>query len=98
MLGLIDSDDLYVAPHPVRWQIDTATVPTGFDDLFDHLFTIYFKFYFGGRMDWWCLDHLVLFFVCHVKYPSLSNEWIGVVSKVCGRFFLTSASGRVKLV
>jgi len=81
VIDLIDSDDLHMTPHPVRRQINTAAVPTGFDQLFNHLLPVYFEFYFRWGKARRRSNRLVLFFFCQDEYPSLSSDWIRVASK-----------------
>ena len=44
LTGLIRADDLDLVPDPVGGQIDSAAVATRFYPLFNHFFTVYFKF------------------------------------------------------
>jgi hypothetical protein len=41
---LIRPDDFYFVSDPIWRQIYSTAVATGFDPLFDHLFTVYFEF------------------------------------------------------
>ena len=41
---LIRPDDFNFVPDPIWRQIYSTAVATGFDPLFDHLFTVYFEF------------------------------------------------------
>ena len=75
MEGLIGSDDFYLVANPIRRQIYPAAVATGFDPLFDHLLTVYFKFHLANR----CFSsgffliivflHIYIFCIRHVKKP-----------------------------
>jgi len=44
MERLIGSNDFHLVADPVGRQINPAAVATGFDPLFDHFLTVYFKF------------------------------------------------------
>lgn len=65
MKGLVDSDNLDVTTDPVRWQIYTAAVSTGFNQLFNHLLPIYLEFYFRRRKVRRRFPVLVFRIVCH---------------------------------
>jgi hypothetical protein len=41
---LIRPDDFNFVPDPIWRQVYSTAVATGFDPLFDHLFTVYFEF------------------------------------------------------
>ena len=55
MERLIGPDDFHLVANPSWRQINPAAVATGFDPLFDHFLTVYFKFHlaircFSGRI------------------------------------------------
>jgi hypothetical protein len=56
MEGLIGSDDFYLVANPIRRQINPAAVATGFDPLFDHLLTVYFKFHLSSSSAFLCIS------------------------------------------
>jgi len=43
---LVNSNDFYLPAYPVRRKINPSAVSARFNDLFEHLFSIYFKFHF----------------------------------------------------
>lgn len=67
MMGLIGSNDLHMTAHPVWRQIDASAVPAASDQFFDHLLSVYFEFYFRGRMVRYRYPGLVFLVVSHVE-------------------------------
>jgi hypothetical protein len=73
---LIRADNFYLMADPIRRKIYSAAVSTGFNPLFDHLFTIYFEFDFaigriGGELFFACGNLITVldFIFWHLNLP-----------------------------
>jgi len=73
---LIRADNFYLMADPIWREIYSAAVSTGFNPLFDHLFTVYFEFDFvvgriGGEFFYTCgnLIAVLIFIIWHLDLP-----------------------------